>query len=77
MNGIVYVPRSIVVGTGAEGRPVRVGAVGVEAIREEWLVEDRWWSAEPIVRRYFEVVLATGRCEVVFAERGRWFAQRA
>lgn len=77
MNGLVYVPRPAAVSADSDGVPVAVGGADVEAIREEWLVEDRWWSAEPIVRRYFEVVLADGRCEVVFTERGRWFAQRA
>jgi hypothetical protein len=55
----------------------------VEAIREEWLVEDRWWTPKALQRRYFEVVLADGRNMVVFREpaeppeRGRWFEQRA
>lgn len=77
MNGLLYTPRPATVGVDAEERPRTVGGVAVEAIREEWLVEDRWWSAEPIARRYFELVLADGRCVVVFTERGRWFEQRA
>jgi hypothetical protein len=54
--------------------------VAVEAVREEWLVEDRWWTPTPLRRRYFELVLADGRDLVVFrepAEGGRWFEQRA
>lgn len=77
MSGLVYVPRAAAVRAGPDGRPRALGGVAVEAIREEWLVEDRWWASEPIARRYFELVLADGRCEVVFGERGRWFAQRA
>lgn len=77
MNGPLYTPRPATVGVGADDRPRTAGGVAVEAIREEWLVEDRWWSAEPIARRYFELVLADGRCVVVFTERGRWFEQRA
>lgn len=77
MSALVYAPRPADVRADRNGRPLAIGGARVEAIREEWLVEDRWWSAEPIARRYFEVVLASGRCEVVFAERGRWFAQRA
>ena len=49
-------------------------------MREEWLVTDRWWTPEPLSRRYFELVLADGRCVVVFREPdqgGRWFEQRA
>ena len=77
MNGLLYTPRPATVEVDAADRPRVVGGVAVEAIREEWLVEDRWWSAEPIARRYFELVLAGGRCVVVFTERGRWFEQRA
>ena len=75
--GALYEPRPVEVRTEPGGRPAAVGGSAVEAIREEWLVEDRWWAPEPIARRYFELVLAGGRCVVVFAERGRWFAQRA
>ena len=61
----------------AGGRPVAVGGTAVDAVREEWLVEDRWWSERPIARRYFELVLTDGRCVVVFREHGNWFKQRA
>jgi hypothetical protein len=48
-------------------------------VREEWLVEDRWWTEHPLARRYFEVVLEGGRCLVVFYDRRQraWRAQRA
>lgn len=47
-------------------------------MREEWRVADRWWSEEPVRRRYFDLVLADGRAVVVFydEERRRWFTQR-
>jgi hypothetical protein len=50
----------------------------VELVREEWRVVDRWWTEEPVARRYFEVVLESGQNVVVFRdeERGGWFAQR-
>jgi hypothetical protein len=51
--------------------------VAVETVREEWLVEDRWWSERRISRHYFELALVDGRCEVVFRERENWFRQRA
>ena len=76
----VYWPRPVKVETGPEGMPASVGGVAVEAIREEWLVEDRWWTPKPLRRRYFELVLADGRDVVVFCEPapgGRWFAQRS
>ncbi len=76
----VYWPRPLAVRTDAEGRPEAVAGVAVEAVREEWLVEDRWWTPRALRRRYFELVLADGRDLVVFrepAEDGRWFEQRA
>jgi len=61
------------------GAPRAVDGVAVEAVREEWLVEDRWWTPSPLRRRYFELALADGRCVVVFCEleSERWFSQRA
>jgi hypothetical protein len=51
----------------------------VDVTREEWRVADRWWTEEPVERRYFEVVLESGRNVVVFHDErsGRWFRQRA
>jgi CO dehydrogenase/acetyl-CoA synthase delta subunit len=64
---------------GERGRPMGVGARAVEAVRESWLVEDRWWTGEPVRRRYWEVVTEDGRSLVVFRdlEQGAWFEQRA
>ena len=47
-------------------------------MREEWRVVDRWWTEEPVQRRYFEVVLESGQNTVVFRDdpRGAWFPQR-
>ena len=76
----IYWPRPVEVQLDGDGTPSAVGSVAVDAIREEWLVEDRWWTPEPLRRRYFELVLADGRDMVVFREPdegGRWFEQRA
>ena len=61
-----------------DGTPRRVNRQGVEVVREEWRVVDRWWTEEPVSRRYFEVVLESGQNVVVFRdeERGGWFSQR-
>jgi hypothetical protein len=71
-------PRSIRV-SASEGEPVRVGAEEVEAIRESWIVQDRWWTRRPIHRHYWEVVTRGGRDVVVFHDRigGGWFTHRA
>jgi hypothetical protein len=76
----VYWPRPVDVEAGSDGVPRAVGAVAVEAVREEWLVEDQWWTPKPLSRRYYELVLTDGRDLVVFREPdedGRWFEQRA
>ena len=59
--------------------PTAVDCVGVAAVREEWRVVDRWWTEEPVRRRYFEVVLDTGRNVVVFRDEltGKWYRQQA
>jgi hypothetical protein len=78
MTTRVYRPRPVTVRTGAGGDPETVGRAAVEAVREDWLVHDRWWTARPLRRRYFELVTADGANRVVFCdlESGHWFAQR-
>jgi CO dehydrogenase/acetyl-CoA synthase delta subunit len=62
---------------GGDGRPLSVDGRGVDAVRESWLVEDRWWTDAPLRRRYWEVVTGDGRDLVVFRElgEGRWYRQ--
>jgi hypothetical protein len=71
-------PRPARVRAAGDGHPQAVGGRVVEAVRESWLVEDRWWTPAPVRRRYWEVVTACGRDLVVFRdlEDGRWYAQR-
>jgi hypothetical protein len=59
------------------GMPARVEGEAIESLRESWLVEDRWWTAEPLRRRYWELVGAHGRNVVVFHDlcTGEWFVQ--
>jgi hypothetical protein len=61
--------------TSSEGMPAMVNGEAVESLRESWLVEDRWWTAEPLRRRYWELVGERGRNVVVFHDlrSGRWF----
>jgi hypothetical protein len=63
---------------GVGGTPQRVNRQDVALVREEWRVVDRWWTDEPVSRRYFEVVLETGENAVVYhdQERALWFSQR-
>ncbi len=72
----VNAPRAALVEAHADGTPRRVNRQGVAVLREEWRVVDRWWTEEPVQRRYFEVVLETGQNTVVFRDQGAWFTQR-
>jgi hypothetical protein len=77
--GRVNDPRPALVEARFDGTPCRVDRERVALVREEWRVVDRWWTEEPVDRRYFDVVLESGRNAVVFRdeERRRWFSQRA
>ena len=72
-------PRPALVETTGGGEPRLVNREVVTVVREEWRVVDRWWTDEPVDRRYFEVVLESGRNVCVYrdGERRCWFAQRA
>ena len=71
-------PRPTRVLAGPDGVPAALGRVAVEAVAEDWVVEDGWWTGRPLRRRYFELVLADGRDAVVFHDLvgGGWFTQR-
>lgn len=74
----LYVPRRVAVEVGLKGVPRTVAGVEVEAVREEWLVEDRWWTLKPMRRHYYELALADGSDVVVFrgGTSGHWYRQR-
>ena len=71
-------PRPARVRADQRGRPLSVDGRAVEAVRESWLVEDRWWTDVPLRRRYWEVVTTCGRDVVVYHDLvdGRWYSQR-
>jgi hypothetical protein len=63
----------------ASGTPCEVDGERVELVRESWLVEDRWWTRQPLRRRYWELVGMRGRNIVVFHDltaADDWFVQR-
>ena len=72
-------PRPALVEAHADGTPRRVNRRDVAVVREEWCVVDRWWTEDPVDRRYFDVVLETGENAVVYRDEdaARWFTQRA
>jgi hypothetical protein len=77
--GRVNQPRPALVAAGFDGSPWQVNRQAVALVREEWRVVDRWWTEEPVSRRYFDVVLESGENAVVYRdeERGEWFSQKA
>ena len=77
-SGRLNEPRAALVEARLDGVPRVVNRQAVAVVREEWRVVDRWWTEEPVSRRYFDVVLETGENAVVFRdeERGGWFSQR-
>jgi hypothetical protein len=72
------VPRRARVRARDDGRPLVVDGLVVDAVRESWLIEDRWWTGAPLRRRYWEVVTTCGRDLEVFRdlEGESWFAHR-
>ncbi len=72
-------PRPALVQIGFDGTPRDVNRHPVMLVREEWRVVDRWWTDDPVGRRYFDLVLEGGERCVVYrdVERGEWFTQRA
>jgi hypothetical protein len=70
-------PRAVRVRADATGAPLTVDGRAIEAVRESWLVEDRWWTAQPLRRRYWEAMSVRGGNLVVFHDlnSGGWFAQ--
>lgn len=73
------VPLPATVRADSRGRPLTVDGRTVDAVRESWVVEDRWWTEAPLRRRYWEVVTTNGELLVLFREldlAGGWYRQR-
>lgn len=73
-------PRPVRVIAAPGGVPYAVQADGrrrvVMSVRDEWLVQDRWWTDQPVDRRFYELVLEPGRVQTVYHDlrTGEWFA---
>lgn len=73
-------PTGVRVIAGPAGVPHAVIVAGrrrrVITIRDDWRVQDRWWTDMPVDRHYFEVVVEPGRRMLLYRERpsGEWFA---
>lgn len=74
----LYAPQRAAVRTDPGGAPLAVAGAEVEAIREDWVIEDRWWTDRPLYRHYYELVLAGGQNLTAFrdVQDGSWHLQR-
>jgi hypothetical protein len=68
--GALAVPAPVRVLTAPDGTPRSVEIDGrrraVEAVRDDWLVQDLWWTDRPVERHYHELVVHPGRVVVVY-----------
>ncbi|HEY2333614.1 MAG TPA: hypothetical protein VGH58_01230 [Solirubrobacterales bacterium] len=75
----INAPKETRVEVGPEGTPLGLGGTAIESIREEWVIEDRWWTEGPLHRHYYELALADGRNVTVFRDvrAARWYRHSA
>ena len=73
-------PRAVAVRSASDGTPRAVALSGdryhgVMAVRDDWLVQDLWWTDRAVDRHYIELVLDSGRLVVVYREAAdaAWF----
>jgi len=52
--------------------------LAVVEVLDRWRTDDRWWTAEPVARAYYELLLDDGRPATVFWDEinGSWWEQR-
>ena len=76
--GAPKAPKPLRVST-EHGTPITIAGVHVDEVREFWIVEDRWWTEQPIHRHYWELITVAGRNVVVFHDKltDGWFSQTA
>jgi hypothetical protein len=76
----VNAPEALKVEEDAAGRPVAVRIKRRQAvmiIEDSWRIDDEWWRAEPILRIYYNVRLASGQRLVLYKDliTGEWYSQ--
>ena len=75
-------PRTIEVRAEDAGTPsaLRRGGrwVEVAGVLDRYRTDDRWWTAEPVSRSYYDLLLEDGRAVTVFRDEisGGWSEQR-
>jgi hypothetical protein len=70
-------PRRIAVSTDGDGAPWEIMIDGrlhrVDSVGEEWLIDDLWWTDDPVERRYVEVILGNGARMEIYRTRSGWW----
>jgi len=75
-------PRPVQVQAAAGGAPralLRNGQrLTVAEVLDHYRTDDRWWTAEPVSRSYYELLLDDGRAMTVFHDliQDDWYEQR-
>ena len=75
-------PRTVEVRAEAGGAPsaLRRGGqwLAVAEVLDRYRTDDRWWTAEPVSRSYYDLLLEDGRAVTVFQDEisGGWSEQR-
>lgn len=75
-------PRPVELRTGVDGVPSALLRNGrwlqVDEVLDRYRTDDRWWTAEPVARTYYELLLEDGRVVTAFRDdtRGEWREQR-
>jgi hypothetical protein len=76
-------PSRVRVRVGRDGTPMRVVLRGrdraVEAVQEQWRIDEGWWWERPVSRTYWRLVLAGGHLVTVYEDLldHTWWVQRA
>ena len=75
-------PRTVEVRAEASGAPSALRRRGrwveVAEVLDRYRTDDRWWTAEPVSRSYYDLLLEDGRAVTVFRDEisDRWWEQR-
>ena len=71
-------PVPVEVGADADGKPQVVAGTPVSSILDDWRLNREWWRPKPVVRFYYDVLLADGSHVTIFFDSVSkdWFRQR-
>lgn len=77
----LYLPKEIQVAVNAQTIPCQVRSttrwIPIDRVLETWQVKDDWWTARPLLRTYYRVMLRHGGIIRLFHDQmnGHWYQQ--